>query len=69
MSKAIAGIVGGGSPKAIKAPKPAPLPPVQKPTPMPDEEAIRKSKLKEAAMRRRGGRADTILTDGDDLGG
>lgn len=69
MSKAIKGIMGGGNKPKTQASASAALPPVQAPTPMPDEEAIRRSKLKEAAMRRKGSRADTILTDEDDLGG
>jgi hypothetical protein len=67
MSKAIAGIVGGGN--APKKMKEAPLPPVEAPQPMPDEEAIKRAKMRAAVLRRRGGRADTIMTDEDDLGG
>jgi hypothetical protein len=68
MGKAVGRILGGGS--KPKTPKVS-LPPVEKPTPMPDEEAIKLAKQKEAAMkfRGKGSRQDTILTmdDGDNL--
>lgn len=61
MGKAVGKIFGGGSTKKPKVT----LPPVEKPTPMPDEEAIRIAKQREAAMkfRGKGSRQDTILTD------
>lgn len=65
MGKKLGQILGGGKPKKSKIV----LPPVEKPTPMPDEEAIKRAKLRAEAMRRTGGRADTILTDEDNLGG
>ena len=61
--KKVGKILGGGT--KPKAPKVA-LPPVEKPTPMPDEEAIRREKVKQVAMKRKGSRADTILTQDDD---
>lgn len=62
MGQAIGAIAGGGS--KPKTPK-VDLPPVERPTPMPDEEAIKLAKQKEAAMkfRGKGSRQDTILTD------
>jgi hypothetical protein len=66
MGKAIGKLFGGGI--KPKTPKPV-LPPIEKPTPMPDEEAIRLAKAREMAVRMRGkgSRMDTILTD-DSLG-
>jgi hypothetical protein len=66
MASTVGKILGGGS--KPKTPK-VTLPPVQKPTPMPDEDAIKLAKQKEMAMRTRGkgSRQDTILTD-DSLG-
>lgn len=66
MAGAVGRIFGGGA--KPKTPK-VTLPPVEKPTPMPDEEAIKLAKQKEMAMkfRGKGSRADTILTD-DSLG-
>lgn len=64
MSKKLGAIFGGGTkPKKLK------LPPVEKPTPMPDQEELKRAALKAELMRRRGGRLDTILTDEDNLGG
>lgn len=66
MGKAVGKILGGGKPKTPKVS----LPPVQKPTPMPDEEAIRLAKAREMAtkFRGKGSRQDTILTMEDSLG-
>lgn len=62
MAQGVGKIFGGGD--KPKTPKVS-LPPVEAPTPMPDEQAIKLAKQKEAAMkfRGKGSRADTILTD------
>lgn len=62
MATAVSKIFGGGT--KPKTPKVS-LPPVQPPTPMPDEDAIKLAKAKEIAMkfRGKGSREDTILTD------
>lgn len=65
MSKKLGQILGGGKPPKSKVV----LPPVEKPTPMPDEEAIKRAQMRAELKRRRGGRMDTILTDEDNLGG
>ncbi len=63
--KAAGKIFGGGTkPKVPKVvlPKPEPV------TPMPDEEQIRRDKIKQIAMKAKGkgGRAETNLTEDDD---
>jgi len=67
VAKTVGKIFGGGA--KPKAPK-VQLPPVEKPTPMPDEEAIKQAKAKEMAMkfRGKGSRQDTILSMDDSLG-
>ena len=59
----------GGAPSPPKAePPPPPPPPV--PLPEPDDEATRVAKRKRAAeTRSQAGRASTILTDTETLGG
>lgn len=55
------GIIGGSSPKP---------PPPPKPTPMADEEAIAKAKQRaRASLQQRSGRASTVLSDSEKLGG
>lgn len=57
---------GGGKPKAAK------LPPVPDPIPMPEDiniQAMEKGEAERRRIRSRRGRAATILTETDNLGG
>lgn len=72
---AIGAVLSGGSALlgVLDKDKPAAPPPVEPPTPLPDDEAMRKARRRSitSQMARRG-RASTILTDqgtGDALGG
>ena len=71
---AIAGVVSAGASLygAMNKPDTAAPPPVEPATPMPDEEALKKSRRRSiTAQLGRRGRQSTILTDtgGDALGG
>lgn len=61
MKKLVKAITGGS--KAPKIRVPAAEPP---PTPMPDEEGLRRAAIREELRKRRTGRASTILTDEED---
>lgn len=53
--------------KMFKAPK---MPEIPKPTPMVDEEALKRARLRTITQRREsGGRSSTILGSADKLGG
>lgn len=63
MKKLVKAITGGGKAPKIRVPAPAAEPP---PTPMPDEEDLRRAAMREELRKRRTGRASTILTDEED---
>jgi hypothetical protein len=59
-------LTGGASKKLLDKPQAAPEP---EPMAMPDEEDIRRARRRSlASQANRGGRASTILSDGDQLG-
>lgn len=66
---AVASILGGaaGVASALKKPK---VPELEKPAPMADQDALDAARRRRAAeMQQRGGRASTILSQDDKLGG
>jgi len=66
MGKVVKKVIGGDEPKA------APMPIIKEPTVMPvaDDEQVKKAKQQEIARQQaRGGRASTMLSSDDRLGG
>ena len=55
-------LTGGTKVKKVKVE----TPPIEEPTPLPDEDALKKAAMKAELMRRNTGRSSTLLADEDE---